>query len=216
MNSLGFGRWQNFIHPIRKQREQIMVKEDLIGQKFGRLTVISRAEPLGVNERSAWNCLCECGNKKAVLQSHLKSGHTRSCGCLITDINKEKAYKLWNVNIKYTPEEASARKVWKTRYNDGDLLFEDFLIMSQKNCYYCGESPNNNGNTHKYDSKSSKFAVENGDFIYNGLDRINSSLPHDKENLIPCCKFCNWSKSDQTIEEFLCWIEKLYQKLFKE
>ena len=52
------------------------MKLDLRGQKFGRYTVLRRAKG-----RSKWTCRCECGVEKAVLSSHLKSGHTTSCGC---------------------------------------------------------------------------------------------------------------------------------------
>ena len=37
---------------------------DYSGQKFGRLTVLSRAE--NKNGRTMFNCVCECGNKKAI------------------------------------------------------------------------------------------------------------------------------------------------------
>ena len=60
---------------------------DLTGQKFGRLTVISRAENKG--KRAAWNCLCECGKKVVVEGSLLKSGNTQSCGCLKREITSE-------------------------------------------------------------------------------------------------------------------------------
>ena len=36
-----------------------------------------------------WNCLCECGNSKLIRGSSLRSGATRSCGCL----QKEKSIK---------------------------------------------------------------------------------------------------------------------------
>lgn len=52
---------------------------DLTSQKFGRLTVIKRAENKG--RYTAWECLCECGNETIVLACHLKSNHTTSCGC---------------------------------------------------------------------------------------------------------------------------------------
>lgn len=60
---------------------------DLIGQKFGRLTVIERQESR--QGRSMWLCQCECGKQKIVSSSHLKSGAVKSCGCL----NKEIASK---------------------------------------------------------------------------------------------------------------------------
>ena len=52
---------------------------DLTGQKFHKLTVISRAPNRG--RQTMWFCICDCGNEKTVGASHLKSGHTKSCGC---------------------------------------------------------------------------------------------------------------------------------------
>lgn len=56
------------------------IAEDLTGQVFGKLTVLSKAE--NVNGRTSWNCQCSCGKKKIVSSRNLKSGKTRSCGCL--------------------------------------------------------------------------------------------------------------------------------------
>lgn len=59
--------------------------EDLTGQKFGRLSVIRRAErtpDINPSDRSArWLCKCDCGNTIIVSAHSLKSGNTRSCGC---------------------------------------------------------------------------------------------------------------------------------------
>lgn len=54
--------------------------EDLTGKKFNKLTVISLLEKRGKNY--IWNCQCECGNITEVSSTNLKSGHTKSCGCL--------------------------------------------------------------------------------------------------------------------------------------
>ena len=64
--------------------------QNLIGLKFGRLTVINfhhsvpRYYPNGSlrGHRHYWSCLCECGNYKIVEQYQLTSGNTQSCGCL--------------------------------------------------------------------------------------------------------------------------------------
>lgn len=55
-------------------------KLDLTGQRFGRLTVLRPAENVGT--RTAWLCRCDCGREAVVLTSRLRSGHTRSCGCI--------------------------------------------------------------------------------------------------------------------------------------
>lgn len=54
---------------------------DLLGFKFGRLTVV-RKGPVK-NTRQTWVCICECGNEKTATNGDLKKGHVRSCGCLM-------------------------------------------------------------------------------------------------------------------------------------
>ena len=75
--------------PINNTRKNIARAKaesiDLTGEKFGRLTVLKKAEPI-IDKRgtrnSAWECLCDCGNIKIVRQSQLVQGKTKSCGCL--------------------------------------------------------------------------------------------------------------------------------------
>jgi hypothetical protein len=72
---------------------------DLTGQKFGRLTVIERAENKRGSRQPYWLCKCECGNEKVIRVDHLKSGHTVSCGCYNSEKSsermKEQVEKLW-------------------------------------------------------------------------------------------------------------------------
>lgn len=35
--------------------------------------------------RTAWDCLCDCGETTNVLSENLKSGRTKSCGCLASE-----------------------------------------------------------------------------------------------------------------------------------
>lgn len=55
-------------------------KLDLTGQKFGRLTVLKAAPKKGASPR--WECRCDCGKSKNTSTMQLRSGKTRSCGCL--------------------------------------------------------------------------------------------------------------------------------------
>lgn len=59
-------------------------KIDLTGQKFGRLTVLERAENDN-RGKTRWLCRCECGNEKIISRDNLISGHTQSCGCYNID-----------------------------------------------------------------------------------------------------------------------------------
>lgn len=58
-----------------------MRANNLIGQRFGTLTVIEKAESSGVTK---WICQCDCGNVKTVFGANLMSGRTTSCGCTKT------------------------------------------------------------------------------------------------------------------------------------
>lgn len=74
------------------------VRKDQTGRVFGRLTVLYVTK-YGLDARCM--CLCECGKEVDVLTGNLRSGHTRSCGCLIPDTNvshgmtKSAEYATW-------------------------------------------------------------------------------------------------------------------------
>lgn len=66
---------------------------DLVGQKFGRWTVLERAPNKG--KSVYWVCQCDCGTIKQVKAASLKSGRSQSCGCLQKDLlaNRGPEYK---------------------------------------------------------------------------------------------------------------------------
>lgn len=57
---------------------------DLVGQRFGRLTVVSRAS--NRRNKSYWSCKCECGGEIVAQGVQMRSGRTHSCGCLQRDL----------------------------------------------------------------------------------------------------------------------------------
>lgn len=61
--------------------------KDLIGERFGRLVVVSMAERACAQSR--WNCRCDCGNATIVRSNNLRSGHVKSCGCLGAEAKHE-------------------------------------------------------------------------------------------------------------------------------
>ena len=52
---------------------------NLMGERFGRLVVLSKANR---TYQTMWDCACDCGAYLVVSGSNLRSGHTSSCGCL--------------------------------------------------------------------------------------------------------------------------------------
>lgn len=68
------------IKPVNISRANVV---DITGQRFGKLTVIRKHQNKKWDIDSAfWECQCKCGNMTIVSTSNLKSGNTRSCGCL--------------------------------------------------------------------------------------------------------------------------------------
>jgi len=53
-----------------------------IGERFGKLTIISEQRKNG--HRTMALCLCDCGNYKSIIASRVSNGYTKSCGCLST------------------------------------------------------------------------------------------------------------------------------------
>lgn len=76
-------------------------KQNLIGQTFGLLTVITE---ITGQDRVKWLCRCVCGWTTITQTSNLMNGHTRSCGCCIRiKYNEPTAtnplYKIWAARI---------------------------------------------------------------------------------------------------------------------
>lgn len=160
--------------------------KDLTGQKFGKLTVLG----IGYKQETKyyWKVQCDCGNIVNVIGPSLKSGECKSCGCSRKHIEGEVALnRIWN-NYKQS-----------AKYGDYEfsLTKEEFLELITSNCKYCGIEP-------RQISKSN-----NGNFVYNGIDRIDSSKGYTKENCVTACKDCNYAKQRHSVEEFYQWIDRI-------
>jgi len=177
-------------------------RKNLIDQKFGMLLVVSEAPihrtPKG-KTLTRWNCQCDCGKEIIVYTMDLTRRKNLSCGC-----------RRLSYGRKYDPRTSSASIIFRATYNDGDLSLEDFMVISQLPCHYCGALLSNSY------MRAWKNRPEQAPFDYNGLDRINSNLPHNKNNVVPCCKQCNWAKRDLSYDDFLNWVKKLYEYQFNK
>jgi len=175
---------------------------NLTGQRFGRLTVIGRSYPNSKWREAMHLCKCDCGKKIIASGHNLRSGNTKSCGCL----NKERSSESNRINLGLGSMRAricNYKIDAKKRGHNFELTEEQFFKTTQKDCYYCGTKPNN----------ISKYHNCNGSYIYNGLDRIDNNKGYLIDNVIPCCKFCNTAKSNLTLQEFKDWIKKVSERI---
>lgn len=86
-----------------------MEANELTGMKFGRWTVIGRAEN-NKKGNAMWHCHCECGKQAIIVGYSLTGGRSKSCGCYhserVSQANKEsktthgekktRLYRIWN------------------------------------------------------------------------------------------------------------------------
>jgi len=78
---------------MKASDKQVGGKEDLIGQRFNRLTVIKDTGDRSNDSRIFWLCQCDCGNLTKVRSNNLKSGQVKSCGCLRQEITQSNNIK---------------------------------------------------------------------------------------------------------------------------
>lgn len=106
---------------------------NLIGQKFGRLTVIERIENTKRGQ-TRWLCRCECGNETKVQGSNLKNGHVKSCGCLNKELTarRSKKYNTYNLTGEYGVGYTSKEEEFYFDLEDYDKI--------KNYCWYINES----------------------------------------------------------------------------
>jgi hypothetical protein len=66
---------------------------DVVGQKFGRYLVIAKSEKRSNAMKQMVLCRCDCGAEREVVVSNLKSGASKSCGCLKAEKTGERRKK---------------------------------------------------------------------------------------------------------------------------
>lgn len=164
---------------------------DLVGKRFRRLVVLE-CVGVGKYKTATWKCQCDCGNIKDISGGDLRSGKTGSCGCLGKLPKGESAF-----NSTYSQYRRNAAK----RNLEFLLSKDQFRELTSSYCYYCGRFPSN--------SRISN----NGDFTYNGIDRMDNTKGYTIDNCVPCCKTCNKAKNNNTKEEFINWILRVYNKV---
>ncbi len=169
-------------------------RKDLSGQIFGQLTVIS---PVRHGKRGYfhWNVVCSCGSPLIVCVSSLK--HQQSCRPC-----RDKRHSTCDDSTG----KSRVIRTYKKNAKDRNLLFQiethEFIRLISLNCFYCNSPPISKVKSVR------KYAL---DFVYNGLDRINSNLGYIPDNVVTCCFVCNRAKSALTLEQFRDWVIRIYK-----
>lgn len=106
------------------------ISKNLVGQKFGKLTVIKDSEKRTKDRGIIWECQCECGNITYVSTNNLIQKYTFSCGCLKQSHGEFIIEKLLQENnISYKKEYVFT----DLKSPKGQFLRFDFAILNENN-----------------------------------------------------------------------------------
>jgi hypothetical protein len=72
---------------------QMSAPAQLIGQRFGRLTVLARAGS-DRNQHTLWRCCCDCGTFSTTRANALRMGKATSCGCYNREVSRNQQPRL--------------------------------------------------------------------------------------------------------------------------
>ena len=118
-----------------------MPTENLIGQKFGRWTVIERA-PSRKGRAAYWICQCDCGTKREVRGQNLKNGKSQSCGCFkkdfwTKDITNQRFGRLIAIS-KTNKTTKDHYIIWNCKCDCGNYCEVDLHSLERGNTQSCG------------------------------------------------------------------------------
>jgi hypothetical protein len=177
---------------------------DRVGKVYGNLTVIREDTSRTSSDQAQWICRCICGNEVSKRGGDLtysaRGRGARDCGCLWKP-HKGDAKRLISGLAAMRQILRRSKVNALERGYAWNLSEEQAHTLMQQACRYCGAPPQN----------ICRLTELYGSYVYNGIDRVDNSKGYEPENVVPCCKFCNYAKHDRSVDEFLAWALKLYQ-----
>jgi len=171
-----------------------------------RLTILAEFKDSSKSKTMAF-CACSCGGFAYRDKSKVLSRHTRSCGCL----NNERVQLFIENAHESSPYDAAINNIIhnyrsgaRNRGLEYNIPRDYFIELTSSSCSYCGSVP-----SRESISKGKEIAV----YLFNGIDRIDSSKGYVEGNVTTCCYTCNIIKSDRSVEDMYAHINKIIRNL---
>src|ERR1700722_17383158 len=158
---------------------------NLVGEKFGDLVVTKRLGTHKTSKSVLYECLCKlCGKtSQFTSKSLLRKKHRldQHCGC--AGVPGRRLPRNLGIFNKLVGTYKSNAKRKNLRFVLSD---ECCTKLFGGNCFYCGVEP----------KQIFKHKKCHGEFVYNGIDRLDSSGHYAFGNVVSCCSHCNYIKSN--------------------
>jgi len=174
---------------------------DLINKKFGLLTVIEYVDKAKSRGKTIWKCKCECGTIKLIQDNHLKSGNTKSCGCLRNRKGKDSPFFKGYGEIPLD----SFSSIRRSAAGGGILnrKTKEFNITIQQAW-------------NQFLKQNRRCALTNVELHFGenqtaSLDRIDSNKGYIEENIQWLHKDVNIMKNDLDMNTFLMYCKLIYE-----
>lgn len=164
--------------------------KDETGNKYGKLTVINRAK-IDRKDHIFWNCQCECGTIVQVNGAYLRSGHTKSCGCVNSWGEADIAKYLSDNNIKFVKEYSFKDLKIKNPLRFDFAIFDEdkllFLLEYQGRQHYNKEEKFYKEEIVISDKLKKEYCSINNILLYeikyneNVIEKLNEIFNHKEE-----------------------------------
>lgn len=181
--------------------------EKYVGKRFNRFTVLEFVRREG-STVYFFKCKCDCGTVGEYrIGSLVSKTGTVSCGCFTRERNA--TAHTGNTYRRLGFSEGAANRLFDRYKADAikkgvsfELDKDAFLSLSKGECFYCKTPP------------AQIHVARNGygNYVFNGVDRVNNAVGYKKENCVSCCKRCNGIKNGVSKE----MVVKIYNFLLSK
>ena len=164
----------------------------------------------------------DCGKNLKIRNDYIKKHRGRCQSCAKKHDWEDQEYRRKcseaHKGHRYNPplpwREASFNNIlhiYKKSAQDRGIIWsltkKQFKLLTKQNCHYCDIEPLQIASPKKF-----KY----GDWIYNGIDRLRDDKGYEINNVVSCCKKCNYAKQGLTDKEFFDLIKKIYKNHLEE